>query len=165
MGVSPLDVTRLGQRYELFVNTLNHPTNSCNAVGAGESAMMGREHFIETFGVPLYTMTTGGSGGAYTSLQLADAFPGLFDGVSVSATFVQYGLNALTSGAITMPQFLDMNEKVGGFDQDANYTGSLEGALPERRLRLVEARRQSSAGRDVGVVPTVAKESNRRRDG
>ena len=32
-------------------------------------------------------MSTGGSGGAYTSLQIADAFPGLFDGVSISATF------------------------------------------------------------------------------
>ena len=30
---------------------------------------------------------TGGSGGAYTSLQVADAFPGLFDGISISATF------------------------------------------------------------------------------
>ena len=48
---------------------------------------MGKEHFIETFGVPLFTISTGGSGGAYTSLQIADAFPGLFDGVSISATF------------------------------------------------------------------------------
>ena len=49
--------------------------------------MMGKEHFIETFGVPLYTISTGGSGGAYTSLQVADAFPGLFDGVDIRATF------------------------------------------------------------------------------
>ena len=49
--------------------------------------MMGKEHFIETFGVPVYTISTGGSGGAYTSLQIADAFPGLFDGVDISATF------------------------------------------------------------------------------
>ena len=49
--------------------------------------MMGKEHFIETFGVPLYTISTGQSGGAYTSLQIADAFPGLFDGVNISATF------------------------------------------------------------------------------
>ena len=34
---------------------------------------------------------------------------------------VQYGLNALNSGAITMQQFLEMNEKIGGYDQDANY--------------------------------------------
>jgi hypothetical protein len=240
-GVSPLDVARLGQGYALFVNSLNHPTNSCNAIVAGEAAMMGKEHFIETFGVPFYTMSTGGSGGAYTSLQLADAFPGLFDGVSVSATFpdalaiamsgtdahllthyfhvtnptgltdaqktaisgyqgikafedaanqaqrtdpvpnradidgyrsavwnaavpenlrydpvknpkgarptvfdvahnvygvnkstgaalrpfdnvgVQYGLSALNAGLITAAQFLDLNEKIGGLDQDADY--------------------------------------------
>jgi hypothetical protein len=240
-GVSPLDMARLGQGYALFVNSLNHPTNSCNAIVAGEAAMMGKEHFIETFGVPFYTMSTGGSGGAYTSLQLADAFPGLFDGVSVSATFpdalaiamsgtdahllahyfhganpagltdaqktaisgyegikafedaanqaqrtdpvpnradiegyrsavwnaavpenlrydpvknpkgarptvfdvarnvygvnkstgaalrpfdnvgVQYGVSALNAGLITAAQFLDLNEKIGGLDQDANY--------------------------------------------
>ena len=86
-GVSPLDLQRLGEGYAVFVNSLNHPTNSCNAVLAGEAAMMGKEHFIEEFGVPLYTISTGGSGGAYTSLQLSDAYPGLFDGASVSATF------------------------------------------------------------------------------
>src|SRR4029453_16949426 len=86
-GANILDVTRLGEGYALFINTLNHPTNSCNPFLAGETTMMGKEHFIETFGVPRFTVSTGGSGGAYTSLQIADAFPGLFDGVSISATF------------------------------------------------------------------------------
>ena len=36
---------------------------------------MGKEYFIETSGVPFYTLTMGGSGGAYTSLQIADALP------------------------------------------------------------------------------------------
>jgi hypothetical protein len=31
---------------------------------AGEAVMMGKEHFIETFGVPAYTISLGGSGGA-----------------------------------------------------------------------------------------------------
>ena len=244
LGAQIIDPVRLGEGYALFNNTLNHPTNSCNAVVAGETAAMGKEHFIETFGVPFYTFTTGGSGGAYTSLQIADAFPGLFDGVTISATFpdalaialsgsdgrllmhyftatdpsgfseaqkvavsgyhgmkafldaanqsqrtdpvpnradiegyqsarwnaavpedlrydpvknpkgarptvfdvarnvygrnpatgaalrpfdnvgVQYGLNALNSGAITPKQFLDLNEKIGGVDQDANYTAA-----------------------------------------
>jgi hypothetical protein len=78
---------RLAEGYAIFSNTLNHPTNSCNAFLAGETTMMGKDHFIETFGVPAYTLTTGGSGGAYTSLQVADAFPGLFDGVDIRATF------------------------------------------------------------------------------
>ncbi len=244
LGANIIDPVRLGEGYALFNNTLNHPTNSCNAVVAGETAAMGKEHFIETFGVPFYTYTTGGSGGAYTSLQIADAFPGLFDGVTIRATFpdalaiaasgldahllthyfavtdptgfsnaqkvavsgyhgmkafidaanqsqrtdpvpdradvegyqsarwnaavpenlrydpvknpkgarptvfdaagnvygknpttgaglrpfdnvgVQYGLGALNSGVITLRQFLDLNEKIGGFDQDANYTAA-----------------------------------------
>jgi Tannase-like family of unknown function (DUF6351) len=243
-GANILDVTRLGEGYALFINTLNHPTNSCNPFLAGETTMMGKEHFIETFGVPHFTVSTGGSGGAYTSLQVGDAFPGLFDGVLISATFpdalsialtgldghllthyfavtdpagftdaqkvavtgykgiqawidaanqsqrtdpvpgrvdipgynsavwnaavpealryhpvnnpggarptifdlarniygvdpttgfalrpfdnvgVQYGLAALNGKAITTTQFLDLNEKIGGYDQDANYLSS-----------------------------------------
>jgi hypothetical protein len=33
---------------------------------------------------------------------------------------VQYGLKVLNSGVISVDQFLDLNEKVGGFDKDAN---------------------------------------------
>ena len=243
MGVNPLagaSLTRLGEGYALFTNTLNHPTNSCNAFLAGETAMMGKEHVIEEFGVPDFTVSMGTSGGAYTSLQIADEFPGLFDGILINATFpdalsialagmdahllanylatidansftpaqtvavsgyqgmkafvdaanqsqrtdpiagrqdiegyrpavwndvmpaalkydvrtnprgarptvfdaainiygadpktgaalrpfdnvgVQYGLAALKAGAITPAQFLDLNERIGGFDQDAN---------------------------------------------
>ncbi len=86
-GVNILDNPQLALGYGLFINTLNHPTNSCNAFVAAEATMMGKERFIETFGVPFYTISTGGSGGAYTSLQIADAFPGLIDGVSIRATF------------------------------------------------------------------------------
>jgi hypothetical protein len=90
MGVSPYtatNMTRLGEGYAVFTNTLNHPTNSCNAHLAGETTMMGKQHFIQTFGVPAMTLSVGTSGGAYTSLQVADAFPGLFDGVFIDATF------------------------------------------------------------------------------
>jgi hypothetical protein len=87
MGVSPLDAARLGMGFAVFTSTLNHPTNSCNAVLAGETTLMVRQHVIETLGAPLYTLSMGSSGGAYTSLQIADAFPGLFDGVLTAATF------------------------------------------------------------------------------
>ncbi|TMA30092.1 MAG: hypothetical protein E6J88_06505 [Deltaproteobacteria bacterium] len=40
----------------------------------------------------------------------------VFDNVGV-----QYGLNALKAGAITVDEFLDLNEKIGGLDVDGNY--------------------------------------------
>jgi uncharacterized tannase-like protein DUF6351 len=86
-GVNVLSDMYLSQGYALFINTLQNPSNSCNPFVAGESAMMGKEHFIKTFGVPFFTISTGGSGGAYTSLQVADAFPGLIDGIFINATF------------------------------------------------------------------------------
>ena len=240
-GVNVLQGMYLSMGYALFINTLQNPSNSCNPFVAGESAMMGKEHFIKTFGVPDFTLSTGTSGGSYTSLQVADAFPGLIDGIFINATFpdaaeiaysgldghllthyftvtnptgftdaqavavsgydghqawydaanqaqrtdpvpnrpdvtgyssavwnavvptalrydpvtnphgarptifdvsrniygvdpatgfalrafdnvgIQYGLGALNSGAINKAQFLDLNEFIGGYDQDANY--------------------------------------------
>ena len=239
-GVNVLQDIYLSQGYALFINTLQNPSNSCNPFVAAESAMMGKEHFIKTFGVPFLTVSTGGSGGAYTSLQVADILPGLIDGAFFNATFpdaaeiaysgldghllthyfavtnptfteaqqvavsgyqglqafidaanqaqrtdpvpgrddipgynsavwnavvpvelryhpvnnptgarptifdvsrniygvdagtgfalrafdnvgVQYGLKALNEGAITPTQFLDLNQDIGGYDQDANY--------------------------------------------
>lgn len=37
-------------------------------------------------------------------------------------TGVQYGLKALNDGTIGVDQFLDLNEKIGGFDSDGNST-------------------------------------------
>ena len=82
-----LQLARLREGYALFSNTLQHPTNNCNAVLSGEAAMMSKEHFIETYGEPHFTLSAGASGGSYGSFQLADALPGLFDGVLVALTF------------------------------------------------------------------------------
>jgi hypothetical protein len=82
-----LSPARLGAGYALFSNTLQHPSNNCNAVLSGEAAMMSKQHFIETFGVPVYTVSNGCSGGSYGSSQLADALPGLFDGILIACTF------------------------------------------------------------------------------
>ena len=87
MDFDLLSPTRLGEGYAMFTNTLQHPSNNCNSVLAGEAAMMSKEHFIETYGEPRYTVSAGCSGGSYGSIQLADALPGLFDGALIACTF------------------------------------------------------------------------------
>ena len=37
---------------------------------------------------------------------------------------IQYGLEALSLGAITKQQFLDLNQKIGGYDNDGNYVAT-----------------------------------------
>jgi hypothetical protein len=81
------NLTRLSEGWAIFINTLQNPSTSCNILVAGEATMMGKEHFIKTFGVPSYTISTGGSGGAITSEGVGNTFPGLFDGILISAAF------------------------------------------------------------------------------
>ena len=55
---------------------------------------------------------------------------------------IQYGLAALNAGQITMAQFLDLNEKIGGLDIDANF-------IPER---MVADRKATRAAYQTGKV-------------
>ena len=59
----------------------------CNDHLSGEALMMIKEHFIERYGVPAWTMGFGGSGGAIQQLLIAQNFPGLLDGILPSLTF------------------------------------------------------------------------------
>jgi hypothetical protein len=70
-----------GQSTEM-VNQLH-----CNSVLQGETLMMLKEHFIETYGVPKWTVGTGGSGGAIQQLTITQMMPGLLDGIQPSLSF------------------------------------------------------------------------------
>ncbi|MDO8418427.1 MAG: DUF6351 family protein, partial [Rubrivivax sp.] len=48
---------------------------------AGETAMMTKERFIERYGVPVYTVGLGGSGGAIQQYLIAQNQPGVLDGL------------------------------------------------------------------------------------
>ena len=84
---SLLSVQRLREGYAMFANTLHHASNNCNAVLASEAAMMSKEYFIKSYGVPTFTVSAGCSGGSYGSSQPADRIPGLFDGILIICTF------------------------------------------------------------------------------
>jgi hypothetical protein len=151
MGVNPItseNLTRLGEGYAIFINSLNHPTNSCNATLAGETTMMGKERFIETFGVPFYTVSTGGSGGAYTSLQVADAYPGLFDGLLISSTFpdaMSISLSALDSKLLS--KYLNANNAAAFTEQQMVTVSGHKNARAWYDLALQSGRTDPVAGR------------------
>ena len=75
------------QGFAVVSSTFNVFGQNCNDLLASETHIMLKERFIERYGVPLYTVATGSSGGSYQSHQTADNYPGVFDGIIVGASF------------------------------------------------------------------------------
>lgn len=93
-GASTGDVTAnfmLTQGFALMTSSLNVFGSNCNDLLAAETAMMVREEFSESYGAPENVIAWGSSGGSYQSLQIADNYPGILDGLIISDTFPEVG--------------------------------------------------------------------------
>ena len=249
--------------YAAVTSTLNIFGSNCNDLLSSETVAMTKERFSEAYGVPTYTIGTGGSGGAYQSHQTADNYPGLFDGIIVSMVFpdvtsstlfkvfdsrllnnyfnssartytdakkkaisgyrqvgnianmsgsagrldpvvsfptgfqselrydpvnnpggvratvydhtvnvygkdyrgfalrpidnvgVQYGLKALTSGAISVDDFLDLNANVGGLDADLKPTAQRTVGDPGAIRRTYQSGRITNGGGGLASTPII----------
>lgn len=71
----------LGQGYAILHSSGNNTGTHYNMVLAGETALMTKERFIERYGVPLWTVGLGGSGGAIQQYLIAQNLPGVLDGL------------------------------------------------------------------------------------
>ena len=88
LGSEPMDNTELlAAGYAVASSTLNTFQTTCNDVVSAESLMMVKEHFIETFGVPRWTVGQGGSGGAIQQYLIAQNYPGLLDALNPLVSF------------------------------------------------------------------------------
>ena len=77
----------LGRGFVVATTSLNTFGNNFNSVVSAEAVMMLKEHVVETLGPIAYTFSTGGSGGAMQQQLIANAYPGLLDGIQPSASF------------------------------------------------------------------------------
>lgn len=250
----------VGKGYAEASSSLNVFANNCNEVLAAETMMMVKERFIKAYGQPDFTFSIGASGGAEQQIPIADAYPGLLDGIIPSMTFpdvltnlqntydtqlldayftksenpfteeqklavlgtgklrdalwdiyridpskncpdglpevqrydsgknpsgarcdlfdhdvniygrdpatgfarraidnigVQYGLAALNAGRITPGQFFDMNEKIGGYDNDGQPTSARNVADRIALRRAYETDRMINGGLGLGKLPII----------
>jgi hypothetical protein len=245
------------------ISTQNVMQQHCNDALSGEALMMIKEHFIERYGIPKWTMGFGASGGSIQQLLIAQNYPGLLDGLLPSLTFadsisvrpsvtdcrlllnyfkrdgaawskekqiavegytpgtcaawdrsfinvivadfaqgcgipkdqvydaatnpkgarctmwdtnvatfgrdpktgfarrsldnvgVQYGLKALQSGAISAAEFIDLNRRVGGYDNDGHIRAERTVADPESVRAAYAAGRLDSGAGGLGALPIL----------
>jgi Tannase-like family of unknown function (DUF6351) len=69
----------LGQGYAVINSTGLRTNTHYNLQLGGETALMLKEHFIESHGLPRYTVAVGGSGGAIQQYVYGQNHPGLID--------------------------------------------------------------------------------------
>jgi hypothetical protein len=68
---------------------------------------------------------------------------------------VQYGLEALNDGTIGLDQFLDLNERIGGYDLDGRITPRRTAADPAVVEHAYETGRISLGGGDQLLIPII----------
>ncbi|MCW2842815.1 MAG: hypothetical protein JWN22_731 [Nocardioides sp.] len=98
-GVTPSYVTALGSGFAVISTALDNTGHNCNVAMQAESLMMAKERLVEQYGDLRYAIGTGCSGGSIAQHTVANAYPGIYQGLITTCSYP----DTLTAGA----QFAD----------------------------------------------------------
>ena len=90
-----LDEYALSRGFMVASVALLDAGRNCIIPVEAEAQMMAKEHIIETYGELKYVFGYGASGGAITQYWIANAYPGLYDGIIGRGSFADYGTAAV----------------------------------------------------------------------
>lgn len=77
----------LGRGFMTLSTAASNLGHNVNLVTAAESLMMAKEHLIEQYGTLRYTIGTGCSGGSIAQQHIANAYPGIYQGLIVQCSY------------------------------------------------------------------------------
>lgn len=114
-GVVPQDsyVTALGRGFAVVSTALNNTGHNCNVAVEAESMMMVKERLVERYGPIRFTIGTGCSGGSIAQHTIANAYPGIYQGLITTCSYP----DVLTAGA----QFADYHLLRKYFEDPAKW--------------------------------------------
>ena len=110
----------LGKGFMTMSTALDNSSQDCNVAVQAESLVMAKEYVVKTYGTLRYTIGTGCSGGSLAQYWIANAYPGVYQGILPTCSFpdawtsatqvADYALlehyffeSTLTGGAAWMP--------------------------------------------------------------
>ncbi|MCW3064379.1 MAG: hypothetical protein JWN32_1551 [Solirubrobacterales bacterium] len=77
----------LAHGFVVMSTALDNTGHHCDVVTQAESLMMAKEHVIEAYGTLRYTIGTGCSGGSLAQQWIANAYPGIYQGILPTCSF------------------------------------------------------------------------------
>ncbi|HEX3705539.1 MAG TPA: DUF6351 family protein, partial [Mycobacteriales bacterium] len=88
-GTTPtvLDPKILGAGFIMMSNALDNAGHNCNLITQAESLVMTKQHVIDEYGTVKWTIGMGCSGGSLVQQQVANAYPGIYQGITPQCSF------------------------------------------------------------------------------
>jgi hypothetical protein len=86
--------TALGRGFAVMSTALDNAGHNCNLATQAESLVMAKTHLINEYGTLRYTIGTGCSGGSLVQQQVANAYPGIYQGILPQCSFQDSWSNA-----------------------------------------------------------------------
>jgi Tannase-like family of unknown function (DUF6351) len=77
----------LSRGYAVMSTALDNAGHNCNIVTEAESLVMAKERLVEQYGELRFTIGTGCSGGSLVQQQVANAYPGIYQGILPQCSF------------------------------------------------------------------------------
>src|SRR4051812_3244279 len=107
--------TALGRGFATMSTALDNSGHNCFLPLQAESLVMAKEHLVENYGTLRYTIGTGCSGGSLAEQWIANAYPGVYQGILPTCSFPDaWG---------TASQFLDYH-LTGSYFKDPSRWGT-----------------------------------------
>ena len=77
----------LGMGFAVMSTALDNAGHNCNIATEAESLIMAKQHLIDHYGTLRFTIGTGCSGGSLVQQQVANAYPGVYQGILPQCSF------------------------------------------------------------------------------
>jgi hypothetical protein len=90
-----LNETALSRGFAVMSHALDNAGHNCNILTQAESLIMTKERVIEQYGEIRYTIGSGCSGGALVQQQVANAYPGFYQGITPACSFTDAWSSAM----------------------------------------------------------------------
>jgi hypothetical protein len=92
---SVTDSKVLGGGFIVMSNALDNAGHNCNLLTQAESLLMTKEYVIDHYGEVRWTIGSGCSGGSLVQQQVANAYPGIYQGITPQCSFTDAWSSAM----------------------------------------------------------------------
>jgi hypothetical protein len=107
----------LGKGFIVMSTALDNSGHNCDLPLQAESLVMAKEHVIKTYGTLRYTIGTGCSGGSLAQQWIANAYPGIYQGILPTCSF--------PDAWSTASQFLDYHLLLAYFTHPTKWSAGV----------------------------------------